>query len=144
MITIKPQLLISIILLNSLMMFSQTQKKSVNYSKKPYWVEMMKDPNSNYFETIKAYEAFWENRKKPQEENDVIGQSKNVSSKRNFLSRWFKTKEERDEEDIKKYTLDVKKFNHWKLKVEPYVQADGSILDADARLKLWQDQQQKN
>lgn len=143
MVKIKILLTASIMLI-SIILFSQNQKKSINYSKKPYWIDMIKDPTVNYFEAIKAYDLFWENRKKPQEENDVIGQSKSVASKRNFLSRWFKTKEERDEEAIKKYTLDVKKFNHWKLKVEPYVQADGSILDADARLKLWQDQQQKN
>ncbi|MCF8423575.1 MAG: hypothetical protein K9H41_04465 [Bacteroidia bacterium] len=140
MVKIKIVLTASVMLIN-IILFSQNQKKTINYSKKPYWIDMIKDPKVNYFEAMKAYDVFWENRKKPLEENDVIGQSKNVSSKRNFLSRWFKTKEERDEEDIKKYTLDVKKFNHWKLKVEPYVQADGSILDADARLKLWQDQQ---
>jgi hypothetical protein len=143
MVKIKIVLTASVMLIN-IILFSQNQKKSINYSKKPYWIDMIKDPKVNYFEAIKAYDVFWENRKKPQEENDVIGQSKSVASKRNFLSRWFKTKEERDEEDIKKYTLDVKKFNHWKLKVEPFVQADGSILGADARLKLWQDQQQKN
>ena len=67
-----------------------------------------------------------------------------VEAKRGFLSRWFKSKEERDEADIKKYALDVKKFKHWKLKTEPYVQEDGSILDADTRLKIWQDQQKQN
>ena len=131
-------------MLSSIVMRSQTQKKSVNYSKKPYWIEMMKDPKANYFETIKAYDAFWENRKKPKDEDDIIGQSKTVEAKRGFLSRWFKSKEERDETDIKKYALDVKKFKHWKLKTEPYVQEDGSILDADTRLKIWQDQQKQN
>jgi len=137
-------LLITIVMFNSMMICAQTQKKSINYSKKPYWIEMMKDPKANYFETIKAYDAFWENRKKPKDEDDVIGQAKTAEAKRGFLSRWFKSKEEREEAEIKKYALDVKKFKHWKLKTEPYVQEDGSILDADARLKLWQEQQKQN
>ena len=137
-------ILIVMAMLNSIIMNSQTQKKSINYSKKPYWIEMMKDPKANYFETLQAYNAFWENRKKPREEDDVIGQEKTVEAKRGFLSRWFKSKEEREEAEIKKYALDVKKFKHWRLKTEPYVQEDGTILDADTRLKLWQEQQKQN
>ena len=141
---VKHLFFIVIIMLNSIVIYSQTQKKSFNYSKKPYWIEMMKDPKANYFETGKAYDAFWENRKQPKEEDDIIGQSKTEEAKRGFLSRWFKSKEEREEEEIKKYALDVKKYKHWKLKVEPYVQEDGTILDADARLKLWEQEQRKN
>ena len=100
---LKHLLFIAIVMFNSIVMCSQTQKKSINYSKKPYWIEMMKDPKVNYFETIKAYDAFWENRKQPKEEDDVIGQSKTEEAKRSFLSRWFKSKEEREEEEIKKY-----------------------------------------
>lgn len=138
---IKQLIVVTILMFSSITMSSQNQKKSINYAKKPYWIEMMKDPKSNYFETIKAYDIFWENRKKPKDEDDIIGQSKTNESKKGFLSRWFKSKEERDEEDIKKYALDVKKFKHWKLKTEPFVQEDGTILDADARFKLWQEQQ---
>ena len=124
-------------------LFSQSTKKGLNYSKHPYWIEMMNDPKANYFETIKAYEDFWAKRKQPKEEDEIIGQSKTVTEKKSFLSRWFKSKEDREEEEIRKYALDVKKFNHWKLKVKPYVQEDGTILDADGRLKLWEEQKQK-
>ena len=137
-------LLLLTILLLSINMLSQVSKKSVNYSKHPHWIEMMNDPKSNYFETIKAYQEFWEKRKQPKEEDEIIGQSKTAEGKKTFLSRWFKSKEEREEEEIKKYALDVKKFKHWKLKTEPYVQEDGTVLDADARLKIWEEQQRKN
>jgi hypothetical protein len=126
-----------------LMYFSQATNaqttKSLNYSRHPYWIEMMNDPNVNYFEAIKAYDAFWANRKKPMEENEVIGESKNASEKRSAFQRWFETKEQRKEEEAKKYTLDVKKFEHWKMKVKPYVQEDGSILSNDQLLKLWEE-----
>lgn len=125
-------------------LYSQVSKKSPNYSKHPYWIEMMNDPQTNYFETIKAYDEFWAKRKQPKEEDEIIGQSKKAEEKRSFLSRWFKSKEEREEEEIRKYAFDVKKFKHWKLKIEPYVQEDGTILDADARLKLWEEQTRKN
>ena len=104
-------------------MIAQSNAKKLNYSKHPYWIEMMNDPKANYFETIKAYEQFWQNKKLPLEEDDVIGQTKKEPTKKSFLSKWFKS------------------FKHWKLKVMPFVQEDGSILDADERLKLWQNQQ---
>ena len=56
---------------------------------------MMNNPNTNYFETIKAYDEFWAKRKQPKEEDEIIGQSKTVEAKKSFLSRWFKSKEER-------------------------------------------------
>lgn len=122
-------------------LISQTTSKRINYSKHPYWIEMMNDPKANYFETVKAYEQFWQNKKIPLEEDDIIGQTKKEPTKNNFLSKWFKSKEEREEEEIKKYSFEIKKFKHWKLKVTPFVQEDGTILDADERLKLWQNQQ---
>ena len=120
---------------------AQSTAKKLNYSKHPYWIEMMNDPKANYFETLKAFEQFWQNKKLPLEEDDVIGQTKKEPTKNNFLSKWFKSKEEREEEEIKKYSFEIKKFKHWKLKVTPFVQEDGTILDADERLKLWQNQQ---
>ena len=122
-------------------LISQTTSKRINYSKHPYWIEMMNDPKANYFETVKAYEQFWQNKKIPLEEDDIIGQTKKEPTKNNFLSKWFKSKEEREEEEIKKYSFEIKNFKHWKLKVTPFVQEDGTILDADERLKLWQNQQ---
>lgn len=141
---IKHTLFLAILLIASINLISQNSKKNLNYAKHPYWIEMMNDPKANYFETIKAYDEFWAKRKQPKEEDEIIGQSKTAEGKRSFLQRWFKSKEERQEEEIRKYTLDVKKFKYWKRKVEPYVQEDGSILDADARLKIWQEQTQKN
>ena len=132
-----------IALLGNLNLIAQASKKNLNYSKHPYWIEMMNDPQANYFETIKAYDAFWENRKQPKEEDEIIGQSKTPEARKNFLQRWFKSKEEREEEEIKKYALDVKKFRHWKIKTEPFVQEDGRILSPEERLKLWQEQQSK-
>lgn len=137
--SLKP-ILLFILVFGNLTIKAQTPKKNLNYSKHPCWIEMMNDPTINYFETLNAYNLFWEKRKQPKEEDDVIGQSKTAEAKKNFLQRWFKSKEEREEEEIKKYAFDVKKFKHWKIVTEPYVQEDGRILSADERLKLWQEQ----
>lgn len=119
--------------------FAQKSKSNPNYSNQPYWIEMIKDPKVNYFEAVKAYDSFWANREKPMEEDQIIGQDK--SKKETFWKRWFNTKEEKRKKEYQKYALEVKKFEHWKMKVMPYVQEDGSILDADQQLKIWQDQQ---
>ncbi len=122
---------------------AQQKNKSLNYSKYPYWIEMMNNPATNYFEAIKAYDEFWATRKKPTEENEIMGQENTVTKKQTFLNKWFKSKEEKEAEETRKYTLDVKKFEHWKLKVKPYVQEDGRILSADEQLQIWQKQRQQ-
>lgn len=33
-----------------------------DYASYPYWIEMMQDPNGNFFETQKAFNAYWEER----------------------------------------------------------------------------------
>jgi hypothetical protein len=123
---------------------AQVPDSKKNYAKKPYWIEMMNNPNSNYFETVKAYDTFWEKRKKPKEEDDKIGEKeKKANEKKNIFQRWFKSREEKEEEEAKKYRLDCKKYEHWKMKVKPYVQPDGRILSAQEQLDLWKKQQAK-
>ena len=129
----------SMILFFSIHAFAQTKSKTPNYSKHPYWIDMIKDPNVNYFEAVKAYDEFWKDRKKPEQEDDIIGQKKSGVIKH----RLFKTREQREEAERRKYALEVKKFEHWKMQVKPYVQEDGSILTADEKLKLWQQQKQQ-
>lgn len=103
---------------------------------------MMDDPNANYFEVLKAYDAFWKNRKMPLEEDDIIGQSFQ-KGKKGLISNWLKFREEREEEEAMKYKFDVKKFRFWQIKTEPYVREDGSIMTADERLELWRNERSK-
>ena len=46
--------------------YSLAQINSTNeqkdYANHPYWIEMMQDPNANFFETVKAFDKYWENR----------------------------------------------------------------------------------
>ena len=131
---------ISLFILFADFIHAQEKNKHPNYSKYPYWIDMMKDPQANYFEAVKAYDDFWAKRKKPKGENEVIGQQKEPKAKRTIFQKLFKSNKE---EDTDKYALDCKKFEHWKLTVKPYVQEDGRILNADEQLKIWKQQRQQ-
>lgn len=116
---------------------AQSKAKAPDYSKKPYWIEMIKDPNVNYFEAVKAYDTFWKGKEKPADEDALIGQEKDAKNKK-------KKREEMEEKELyRKYALECKKFEHWKKMVKPYVQADGRILSKDEQLKIWEEQKSK-
>lgn len=41
---------------------TQAQKATKDYHTYPYWIDMMQDPNANFFETQKAFYQYWEGR----------------------------------------------------------------------------------
>ncbi len=41
---------------------AKAQNQTADTANYPYWIEMMKDPNANFFETQKAFNIYWENR----------------------------------------------------------------------------------
>ncbi len=41
---------------------TKAQNQTADTANYPYWVEMMKDPDANFFETQKAFNIYWENR----------------------------------------------------------------------------------
>lgn len=120
--------------------FSQNSKPAKDYSKHPYWIEMMDDSTVNYFEAVKAYDEFWANRKKPREEDEIIGEKR----KKSLWDRIFSTREEKQEAEANKYKFLCKKFEHWKFIVQPYVQPDGRILSTEEQLELWKKQRSGN
>jgi len=93
-----------------------------NYALHPYWIEMMKDTNTNYFEAVKAFNSYWKGREKPQGENEKFSNAGKEDSK-------VKSK------NIP-YSFEYKKFQHWQMQVKPYVQNDGSILFPYQRRQL--------
>ena len=124
----------------SLQMAAQKSDKTRDYTKYPYWIEMIKDSSVNYFEAVKAYDSFWKGKEKPMDEDELIGQEKKSGEKEVKGKKARKLKEEK--ELYAKYALDCKKFEHWKLQVKPYIQADGRILTKEERLKIWEEQKQ--
>ena len=123
--------------------FSQKPLKDSDYKKHPYWIEMIKDPNVNYFEAIKAYELFWKNKPEPREEDEKIGQDKTSENKNRFEDWEEKREKKRERKWQQKYGLECKKFEHWKMMVKPYVQEDGSILSKEEQMKIWEEQRKQ-
>lgn len=100
------------------------------------WIQMMDDPNVNYFEAVKVFEAFWEGKTKPTSEHELFSAEDKDHALRN--SSYSTT---RDVEDPSvKYRFEYKKFLHWKEDVSPYVQPNGHILTAEERIAIWEQQ----
>jgi hypothetical protein len=98
--------------------------RTSNYSKMPYWIEMIKNPNVNYYEAVTAYEEFWKGRNNPLNETTFIQDTQAVNNSRQTNS----IKKERLL--YLKYLAECKKFENWRSTVKPYVQPDGRISKA--------------
>jgi hypothetical protein len=111
------------------------------YQHIPHWIKMMNDTSTNYFVAVKAFELFWKNKPKPIEEADILGQEQGQKEERkNFLSKLFRSKKEKQREESERYSFQFKKFKHWQLINAPYVQPDGYILTPTERVQLWERQ----
>ncbi|MBK5284763.1 MAG: hypothetical protein JJE25_05130, partial [Bacteroidia bacterium] len=123
---------------------SFSRKTDADYQKYPYWIEMMNDTSSNYFEAEKAFTLFWKNRIEPVEEKDIFeANNQKQEDRKSLLEKLFKSREEKQREESEKYAFQYKKFRHWQMMTEHYVQSDGRILYPSERLELrkqWQAQ----
>ena len=134
---------------NPLLAQEFSDKQLREWSKNPVWIEMMDNPNANYFETVAAFDAFWKNKELPEEENKILGASRedreHVETKsecrRRKRAEKKMDKEEKEAAVLRhKYAFAVKKYEHWKIVVDPYVQPDGRILTKEEQLKLHEQQ----
>lgn len=100
------------------------------------WIQMMDDPNVNYFEAVKVFEAYWQGKPKPTSEHELFSaENKDRALNNSSYSN------ARDKEDPSvKYRFEYKKFLHWKEDVAPYVQPNGRILTAEERIDIWKQQ----
>ena len=105
------------------------------YRDTPVWKDMLDDTTANYFEVQKAFALFWEGKELPEEEDDVIGENGRLQN--NFINRVFRGEELRSQQLRDAYAFDYKRYQHWLLRMEPYVQEDGRILYPYERLQLW-------
>ncbi len=117
--------------------FSQKKSGTYNskkYKKEPVWIKMMDDPQSNYFETIRAFREYYKNRKLPKEpfenkEMEVfekeVGLVSDKESEEKREKKLERKKANRNEQD---YSAEVRAFKGWMQSVKPWVRADGSIV----------------
>ena len=101
-----------------------------DYAQKPLWIQMMEVEGVNFNETIKAFDIYWQHHTMPNEEGDrYIGKG---DQKKKKMSK----KELRERREEAEMSFQVKKFEHWKIKNEPFVKENGNIMTAEERLKF--------
>lgn len=112
------------------------------YSKHPVWIEMMNDANANYYETIKAFKAYWKNRELPKEAFE--------SGTDNFEKEMGLEENEKEEKEVKRrsekgvsYAAEVRAFKGWIQSNQAWVKADGYIMTSQERQDLITRQQQE-
>ncbi len=107
-----------------------------DYARKPVWISMIKDTAANFFEVEKAYKIYFQYHELPEGEHDVIGEHAKEEKKPSKRERRRMQAEDH-------MRLEVKKYDHWRRQVFPYVQTDGSILTPSQRLQVWKDNKKK-
>jgi hypothetical protein len=123
--------LLGLSLLLSLSGLSQSKATTEkDYAKKPVWIRMMDIEGVNYMEVLKAYKIYWQHHALPEEEGDrYIGKGNQQKEK---LSK----KELKELKQSEAMRFQIKKFEHWKIKNEPFVKENGNIMTAAERLKF--------
>ncbi len=111
--------------------YAQTSesKPPVDYAASPVWITMMNDTNANYFEVVKAYDAFWKDRVKPESEEEMQDAAKSGHADKDNDPHGA---------PLNQYAFECKKYEHWLQEVQPYIQPNGHILTPHEQLLLWQ------
>lgn len=127
-----------------------TDENKVDYKTNPVWIKMIDNPNTNFYEAMKAYKMYWEGREKPSEEEEEMGEltkEKIREMKREERRNKpvdTKSAEEREQLVDKEYiNYQNKRFMGWVHDVKPFVQEDGHILTEQERIDIWKKQQGK-
>lgn len=126
---------------------------------------MMNDPNTNFYEAVKAYETYWQYHVKPNPESEEMEQAAQPSSEKmtdkekkklesenrdRERERKAESKKKLSEQDllkleeIREMTYQCKRFEDWMREVKPFVQNDGRILTAEERMEIYNKQKELN
>ena len=116
---------------------AQTQVYSdKEYSKNPYWISMIKDTSVNFFEAEKAFKLYFSSHDKPEGEQEDIGEHAK-------MEKYPSKRKQREMQRENHMRMEVKKYEHWRTMILPYVQPDGTILTPAQRIQIWQEQSKK-
>lgn len=118
---------------------SQSASSEKNFRRNPLWIGMMDDSTSNYHETLRAFDLYWENHEMPVEEDQILGQKGATEVERKeksgWLARLFRGKRSEAEGEM---AFQVKRFRHWQIMISPFVRDDGSIPFPSERAQILQ------
>ncbi len=123
--------------------------KHREFRKKPIWIEMMNDPNANYYQTIEAFRLFWKDRILPEEpfenheldtfEREVGLEQEDESEeerKREHERKEKKRKRKGKPNETMLYASEVRAFKAWIKAVKPWVREDGSIVSEEEQQRI--------
>ncbi len=129
--------------------FSYAQVRAVkesDYKENPLWINMMNDPNANYFETVKAFRIYFTDRYLPEEPWEKMQEGADSFEKEvgleNEKNGRRKSEREREREKRKQqpsdinYAAEVRAFRSWFYSIQPWVQSDGSIVSPAEQQKI--------
>ncbi len=109
----------------------------------PYWIAMINDSITNYFEALDAFEQFWSVRPEPKEEDDILGKGEDFEKREGFFDRLINTKKEMRAKESQEYAFEFKRFKQWQIRVEPWVREDGSIATPAEQMRIWKEEKNK-
>lgn len=129
--------------------FGQRNASKYNPAKfrsEPVWIQMMNDPEANYFETVRAFRVFWKEYKLPGEPeelemHDLFEREVGLEEGEEDKDKEREKKRKRKSKEYGDYSFEVKQFKGWFRQVQPWVQADGHILSEDERQNIIDRQQ---
>jgi hypothetical protein len=124
--------LLAVIAINTLYAQNNTD---AYYRTHPVWISMMSNESVNYYDAVKAFNLFWENKEKPTEENELFSASDTEKESKDFISSKMSLTE-----DAKKYAFEYKKFIYWQQDVLPFVKDDGQLMSKQEQLDIWKQQ----
>lgn len=136
-----------LVALCSSLAFSQAKYDPSKYRSEPLWIQMMEDPEANFFETVNAFRTFWKGYELPGEPEEMEsngGFKREVGLKGPGSGEESgKKKETRKDPGYGDYSFEVKRFKGWLRNVQAWVQEDGHILSDEERQKLLDKQNQE-
>jgi hypothetical protein len=149
---IKFNLLFAALALYGLIEPAAAQQGQAPAMETPNWVIMMEDPKVNFFEAVKAYDAYWLTHKKPTNEAETF-ETQSLDAKAAETLRAEEDKKRVEQlgpplsgsalEQVEYLKYQSKRFEKWVIEVKPWVQDNGHILSYEERQAIWQRQQEE-
>ncbi len=122
------------------------------YRQAPVWIQMMENPNVNYYEACKAFDTYWQGKEIPAESEGEANKlyEKKEEKEKERKDKTYDKEEHEDTEglhfkDPTSYTMiyQYKRFINWRLvmknKIDPVT---GRLLTPEEQRTIWENQTQ--
>jgi len=104
---------------------------------------MIDQPETNYYDAIAVFDAYWKDKLKPEGEDERGKESKEEEKERRVFEKQYKKMSPAEREQYNLIKYHYKRFETWEREVKPFVQEDGRVLTQEERIDMWHKQQQE-